>query len=128
MLECLGARGNLGCGSLGRVGLWVLPEKLDAKGWGIKGLWVSRTQEDARTDGTCPGRDQGRGDSSGEAEGGGSGVSTQEYIVSCSHSWMFTWICPVPSLSRDLKARNMASSLTKQLMKLSKSMFPASSE
>lgn len=118
------SQGHSGHGMLGNVGTWLLTEKLSAKGW-KKRLWGCRSHADGTADRISLGETKVHGGSSNKAAGGS---PIQEYMVSCSHSWMFTWICPEPSLSRDLKARNMASSLTKQLMKLSKSMLPPSSE
>lgn len=51
----------------------------------------------------------------------------QEYMVNCSQSWSVIWTFPSPARSRDLKARNMLSRRTRQLMKLLKSMLPSSS-
>lgn len=94
-----------------------------------KGLWVCRTHEDVTADSIIPGRDgRVQGNSYMRGWGGRSRTPIQEYMVSCSHTWMFPWICPGPSLSRDLKARNRESSLTRQLMKLSKSTFPPSEQ
>lgn len=83
--EDIKAMGNTGHSKLYYARHCLLPEKMHAKGWEKKKLWIDRTP----TDRTNPDRDQGFKITPTVKQ------YNQEYIVSYSNPWRFVWMFPV---------------------------------